>query len=181
MKMLSSLNRLTTEARNSGLYRQAQHRWKQFNEREQRLLQGLGGVCLLAFLYFALWQPSAAAVAKAEQRVAVQQQQLRWVQQSLAKYQALQQQAQSTPQQSQQSTSQRLNAAANTLELTIARMQPQQNGMLITIDEASFATVIDFITLLKSEYSLHVSAADIARLEQPGQVRVRQLLVMDAS
>lgn len=181
MKMPGSLNRLTTQIRSSGLYTQAQQRWKQFNEREQRLIQGLAAVCLLAFLYFVLWQPSAAVVAKAEQRVTAQQQQLRWVQQSLAKYQALQQQTQSSPQQSQQSTSQRLNAAASALELNIARMQPQQNGMLITIDEASFAKVIDFITLLKSEYSLHVSAADIARLDQPGQVRVRQLLVMDAS
>lgn len=160
---------------------QAVARWRNFNEREQRLLTALGGVLGLAVLYFLVWQPSVNAVTQAQQKLAGQQQQLHWVQQSLAKYQALSQQAQTEDSATTQSSTQRLNAAASALELSIARMQPQQDGVLITIDQASFNQVIDFIAALQREYGLHVTIADMARLDEPGQVRVRQLLVMDAS
>lgn len=166
------------------LTQQATARWRAFNEREQRLLAVLAGVLGLALLYFVIWQPSVNAVAQAEQRLSGQQQQLRWVQQSLAKYQALSQAAESDTQQAEQadqSSTQRLNAAATAMELSIARMQPQQNGVLVTIDEADFSQVIDFIASLQRDYGLQVSVADMARLDAPGQVRVRQLLVMDAS
>lgn len=176
---MSVINQLQQRLQNHPLYHQAQQRWQALNEREQRLLRVLSLVLGIALLYFAIWQPSVNAFQQANQRVAAEQQQLSWVQQTLARYQAAKDQA---PQQaaSDESVSQRINAAARALELDIARLQPQQDSVLISIDDADFKQVLELIAQLESRFQLQVETADIAKLDSPGQVRVRQLLVTEA-
>ncbi|WP_404401651.1 type II secretion system protein M [Idiomarina seosinensis] len=157
---------------------QAQQRWQQFNQREQRLLSALAAVLLLALLYFVIWQPSQQLRTEANQRLQAQQQQLNWVQQSLARYQALKSSQDDTAS-AGGSLSQRLNQAAQAQDINLARLQPQGQGMLVSIDEAGFNQVLNFIAQLENQYQMSITTLDIARLEAPGQVRVRQLLVVE--
>lgn len=159
---------------------QAQQRWQQFNQREQRLLSALGAVLLLALLYFVIWQPSQQLRVQAEQRLQAQQQQLNWVRQNIARYQALKS-SQSSTERANGSLSQRLNQAAASHDIALARIQPQGEGMLITIDEAGFNQVLNFVAQLENQYQMSIETLDVARLDNPGQVRVRQLLVVDPS
>lgn len=163
------------------LMQRAQQRWQQFAPREQRLLQVLAAVLGVAVVYFLIWQPSQQARLQAEQRLQAQQQQLLWVQQNIARYQALAARQQERVEPASGSLTQRLNQAAEAQDIRLARMQPQGEGMVVSVDEASFSQVLQLVAQLEQQYQLRVETLDVARLDTPGQVRVRQLLVMDNS
>ncbi|RUO64901.1 type II secretion system protein GspM [Idiomarina ramblicola] len=155
-------------------------RWRQFNQREQSLLAVLAGVLFIALLYFVIWQPSAQAVANAEQKLVAQQQQYQWVQQAIARYKELEES--STQQQSASgSVTQRINRAAAAQDIQIARLQPQGQEYLLSIDDVAFSDLLSFLAELEQQQGLALSAVDIAKLNTPGQVRLRKLLVREAS
>ncbi|MGM0430237.1 MAG: type II secretion system protein GspM [Pseudomonadota bacterium] len=155
-------------------------RWRQFNQREKMLLSVLGGVLFIALLYFAVWQPSAQAVANAERKLGAQQQQYQWVQQAIARYKELE--GKSGQQESASgSVSQRINQAAAAQDIQIARLQPQGQEYLLTVDEVSFSDLVSFLAELEQRQQLVLTSIDIAKLNAPGQVRLRKLLVREAS
>jgi len=155
-------------------------RWNQFNQREQTLLAILTGVLCIALLYFVIWLPSSQAVTNAERQLVAQQQQYQWVQQAIARYKTLEQNA--TQQSSASgSVTQRINRAAAAQDIQIARMQPQGQEYLLTVDEVSFADLLSFLAELEQRQGLALQAVDIAKLNVPGQVRLRKLLVREAS
>ncbi|MDV6315776.1 type II secretion system protein M [Idiomarina sp. HP20-50] len=155
-------------------------RWAQFNQREQRLLAALVGVLFIAILYFFIWQPSHQAVLNAERRLDAQQQQYQWVQQTIARYKQLQ--ANSANQEGASgSVSQRINRAAAAQDIEISRLQPQGEEYLLSVDEVAFSDLLKFLSELEQRQGLALSAVDIAKLNTPGQVRLRKLLVREAS
>ncbi|TDP40172.1 general secretion pathway protein M [Idiomarina aquatica] len=158
-----------------------QQRWAQFAPREQRLLSALAVVLAIAVLYFVIWQPSYQARLNAEQRLQGQQQQLQWVKQNLGRYQARVQSSEASAPQASGSLTQRLNQAADANDIRLARIQPQGEGVVISVDEANFDRVLAFVAQLEQQYQLQISTLDVARLDTPGQVRVRQLLVTESS
>ena len=162
-------------------YRQlAYNRWQQFNSREQRLLSALAIVVGAAFLYFVIWLPSTQAVDQAETQLAAQQNQYQWVQQAIARYKSLEGKA-STNSTVRGSLSQRINQAAAQYDIELARIQPQGEEYLVTVDTVPFNQLLQFMNALESDFGLQLTGADIARLEQPGNVRLRKLLVKDVS
>ncbi|MRJ44777.1 type II secretion system protein M [Idiomarina loihiensis] len=155
-------------------------RWQQFNQREQSLLAVLAGVLFIAFLYFVIWQPSSQAVANAERQLAAQQQQYQWVQQAIARYKKLEESS-SEQQSASASVSQRINRAAAAQDIQIARLQPQGQEYLLSVDEVAFSDLLSFLAELEQRQGLSLKAVDIAKLNTPGQVRLRKLLVSEAS
>lgn len=174
------MNAVTDKLRAHPLWQSLQQRWSQFAPREQRLLTALAAVLAVALLYFVIWQPSQQARLNAEQRLQSQQQQLQWVTQNLARYQALKSAQQTSSNQSAGSLTQRLNQAAEANDISLARIQPQGQGVVISVDEANFDRVLAFVAQLEQQYQLQISTLDVARLDTPGQVRVRQLLVVES-
>ena len=146
-------------------------RWRQFNQREKTLLSVLGGVLFIALLYFAVWQPSAQAVANAERKLEAQQQQYQWVQQAIARYKKL-----------EGKTGQR-ESASGSVSQRINRAAAAQEGQdyLLTVDEVSFSDLVSFLAELEQRQQLVLTSVDIAKLNAPGQVRLRKLLVREAS
>lgn len=155
-------------------------RWNQFNQREQSLLAVLAAVLFIAFLYFVIWQPSTQAVANAERQLAAQQQQYQWVQQAIARYKKLEESS-SQQQSASGSVSQRINRAAAAQDIQIARLQPQGQEYLLSVDEVAFSDLLSFLAELEQRQGLALEAVDIAKLNTPGQVRLRKLLVREAS
>lgn len=155
-------------------------RWEEFNGREKKLLAALALVVSVAFLYFVIWLPSAQSVAQAETRLRAQQEQYQWVQQAIARYKSLNvKNAGNTT--AHGSLSQRINQAATQYDIELARIQPQGEKYLITIDTVAFSQLLEFINALESDFGLQLTGADIAALEQAGNVRLRKLLVKDVS
>lgn len=162
-------------------YRQfAYNRWQQFNTREQRLLGALAVLLGVALLYFAIWLPSFQSVAKAETRLKAQQDQYQWVQQAVARYNTLEGKS-VTSSSVKGSLSQRINQAASQYDIELARIQPQGEEYLITVDTVPFNQLLQFMNALENDFGVQLTGADIARLEQPGKVRLRKLLVKDIS
>lgn len=155
-------------------------RWSQFNQREQSLLAALAGVLFIAFLYFVIWQPSSQAVTNAERQLVAQQQQYQWVQQAIARYKKLEESS-SQQQSASGSVSQRINRAAAAQDIQIARLQPQGEEYLLSVDEVAFSDLLSFLAELEQRQGLALKAVDIAKLNTPGQVRLRKLLVREAS
>lgn len=155
-------------------------RWQQFNQREQSLLAVLAGVLFIAFLYFLIWQPSSQAVASAERQLTAQQQQYQWVQQAIARYKKLEESS-SQQQNASGSVSQRINRAAAAQDIQIARLQPQGQEYLLSVDEVAFSDLLSFLAELEQRQGLALKAVDIAELNTPGQVRLRKLLIREAS
>lgn len=158
----------------------AKQRWRQFNQREQGLLAVLAAVLFIALLYFVIWQPSAQAVASAERKLEAQQKQYQWVQQAIARYKELEESS-AQQQSASGSVTQRINRAAAAHDIQIARLQPQGQEYLLSIDDIAFADLLSFLAELEQQQGLALSAVDIAKLNAPGQVRLRKLLVREAS
>lgn len=158
----------------------AQQRWQRFNTREQRLLSILAAVCFIAALYFLIWQPSYQAVAHAERQLTAQQAQYQWVQQAIARYKQREEQL-DEQQPISGSVTQRINRAAAAKDIQIARLQPQGQAYLLVIDEVMFPDLLSFLVNLEQQQGLVLSAMDITKLKTPGQVRLRKLLVREAS
>lgn len=158
----------------------AKQRWTQFNQREQTLLAVLAGVLFIAILYFFIWQPSYHAVLNAERKLEAQQQQYQWVQHTIARYKALQSSS-ARQDEASGSVSQRINRAAAAQDIQISRLQPQGQEYLLSVDEVAFSDLLQFLAELEQRQGLALTAVDIARLNTPGQVRLRKLLVREAS
>ncbi|MCK7459385.1 type II secretion system protein GspM [Idiomarina aminovorans] len=158
----------------------AKQRWCQFNKREQSWLAVLGGVLCIAVLYFTIWQPGAQAVANAERKLEAQQSQYQWVQQAIARYKKREQNT-AEQQSASGSVVQRINRAAAAQDIQIARLQPQGQEYLLSIDDVAFSDLLSFLAELEQQQGLALSAVDIAKLNTPGQVRLRKLLVREAS
>ena len=77
--------------------------------------------------------------------------------------------------------SQRVNEAAASNKIQIARMQPQNNGLIVSVDETSYQQAMSWLYALEQTYQLQVTTLDLARLDEPGKVRVRQVLVSEKS
>jgi general secretion pathway protein M len=176
-----NMSTLVEKVRTHPLAVNLQQRWVQFAPREQRLLTSLAVVLAIAVLYFVVWQPSYQTRLNAEQRLQGQQQQLQWVKQNLARYQARADSSDTPAAEGSGSLTQRLNQAADANDIRLARIQPQGEGVVISVDEANFDRVLAFVAQLEQQYQLQISTLDVARLDSPGQVRVRQLLVTESS
>ena len=169
---MSRLTPLLQKLTQTPLVQSAQQRWAQLAVREQNLVKGLGAVIIVAIIYFAIWQPTYSAQQLAERRLEGQQQQLLWLREQVARYQSLS----ATQAQSEVSgsLSQRVNEAAASNKIQIARMQPQNNGLIVSVDETSYQQAMSWLYALEQTYQLQVTTLDLARLDEPGKVRVRQ-------
>ncbi|MAF75619.1 MAG: Type II secretory pathway, component PulM [Idiomarinaceae bacterium] len=176
---MSRLTPLLQKIAQTPVVQSAQQRWAQLAVREQNLVKGLGAVIVVAIIYFAIWQPTYSAQQLAERRLEGQQQQLLWLREQVARYQSLS----ATQAQSEVSgsLSQRVNEAAASNKIQIARMQPQNNGLIVSVDETSYQQAMSWLYALEQTYQLQVTTLDLARLDEPGKVRVRQVLVTEKS
>jgi general secretion pathway protein M len=52
---------------------------------------------------------------------------------------------------------------------------------LLSVDEVAFSDLLSFLAELEQRQGLALKAVDIAKLNTPGQVRLRKLLVREAS
>lgn len=178
---MSKLSAMAQTLQQHPLVRSATQYWHNLNQREQRLISALGVVVGIAVLYFLIWQPSYQSRLNAEQQLHAKQQQLSWVKQSLARYQAIKASVDHSTPSNRGSLSQRLSQAAEAADIDLARMQPQGDGLLIAVDETNFNQVLQLVAQLENQYQLQVDILDVAKLDQPGQVRVRRLLVTETS
>lgn len=75
--------------------------------------------------------------------------------------------------------SRRITETARSAGLEIQRLDPQGTALGVTLDDVAFPALVAWINTLNTTADVHVRAAEIARLTEPGIVTAR-LLFEDA-
>jgi general secretion pathway protein M len=74
---------------------------------------------------------------------------------------------------------QRITDYASRNNITITRMQPQSNGLLVVIEQVGFNDLLTMLDTLQASAGLRVDSLDLAEAGSPGMVRVRKLQVSE--
>ncbi|RUO29688.1 type II secretion system protein GspM [Aliidiomarina soli] len=161
---------------------QARLWWQKREPRERQLLVVLAALLVIFIFWYGLWQPLQSNIVRAENRLATQQETLRWVEENAARVEQLRQQSgsQATTSAEQPVRSGELNAfisrTSTEFNLQVSRLQPQSDSLLVVFNDADFDQLLRFIAELESR-AVQVNAVDIAEGDEPGMVRVRRLEV----
>ena len=147
--------------------------WQGLNLREQRLVMGVGAICLLFLLYSLIWQPLNDNVANGKTRLESRQALLTWVTENTARYKSAK--SVGGVKQSSGSLSSIVNRTAERQQLTITRMQPQGEILLVWLDSVPFTQLLLWLESLANNEGLQVQAIDLSQGDNQGEVRVRRL------
>lgn len=159
-------------------------RLQQLSPRERILLSTAGVLLALVCLYLICWRPLQSGLQQRAIQVEAQQQLLQWVRENTGRYQSLQQ-AQGTggSGKTQQqvtitgSLTERMTRLASVLDIELTRLQPQNDSLVIVIDQAPFDALLKLLEATEQQAGLTIEQLDVAPASQPGEVRVRRLQV----
>lgn len=147
--------------------------WNGLNKREQKLVASLSLVVIVFIFYSLVWTPLHENIEKGEQKLQRQQALLTFVIQETAKYAAADKN--NSNQASSGSLSSIINRSANKNDITIARVQPQNNDVQVWIDNVAFEKLLKWLAHLSNNENIHVKAIDLSKSDDEGQVRVKRL------
>lgn len=142
-------------------------------KREQHLVLLLSGVVMVAVVYFMLYQPLADNLANAKQGVVREQQLLNWVDKNAAKIVRLRATSGVSANTNSGSLEQVVNSTARRYKLTINRLQPQSNRLQVTIENAPFTQLLQWVQELQLNYGVMFEIAEFRPQGQPGFVKTR--------
>lgn len=154
-------------------------KWQQLETRERRLVAMMGAAIVIGLFYFAIWSPLHDGVANAQQRVKSQQNNLTWMQRSVA--QVIQSKGQpSKAANTSGSLSQRVSRSANSYQIRLSRIQPQKGDLSIRIDSVEFNAFLSWLQAME-EQGIQAISLDVSKSDKPGTAEIRRLLLRSAS
>lgn len=148
-------------------------KWQALQQREQLLVIAMSVFIVVFIFYWAVWQPLNSNIASQQKKIEKQQEILAWVDKNIALYRS-QRGAKVT---TNQSLTTLVNRAAQQLNISIARMQPQGEELQVTIDEVSFNQLLTLVETLALQSGVYVNVIDVSPTDKSGVVRVRRLLL----
>ena len=142
------------------------------SEREQKLVSAAAIVAILLIFYFAVWSPISSATA--EQKIAVESDKklLSWVQEQSNRANILRQSSNSTS--FSGSLTQVVNQTTRGTDIDIARMQPQGEELMVSIDQVIFNEFIKWLSVLENR-GVVIIQSDVSEDDSLGYVQVRRL------
>jgi general secretion pathway protein M len=150
-------------------------RYANLTEREQWLVKIVGVSVTIALLYSMIWSPLVTAVEKSERTLKSQQNVLQTMQKDSKR--AMQLKASGSRNTSLSgSLAQAVNGTANTLSVSISRMQPQGEELIVWVDEAPFDSLLAWFQAMESR-GVRILDADVIETNKPGLIKVRRLQV----
>ena len=147
-------------------------KYRQLNEREQRLVLISGVVLIIALFYWVIWQPLSNSREQQQPRLESQSELLLWVQENAVRAQQLRRTSGNKV--FSGSLPQAVNTSSARFNIAIARMQPQDDEIQVTVDEAPFNDVLGWLQNME-EMGILILQADLAEGNAPGMVRIRRL------
>ncbi|MEG3765538.1 type II secretion system protein M [Alteromonas sp. 14N.309.X.WAT.G.H12] len=147
-------------------------KYKELSEREQRLTLLTAVVVAIALFYWLVWQPLSTGVVQETARLESQQALLTWVKEQSNRAQQLRRSSGKTV--FTGSLAQGVNNTAERFNIAIARMQPQDDELQVTVDEVPFNAVLDWLQAMEA-MGIRIIQADFAEGDDPGKVKIRRL------
>lgn len=148
-------------------------RFTELSEREQKLVLLSAVVVIVAIIYFAIYAPLQNSIVQGKTKLNAQKEALTWVTQNANKAIQLKQSG-SGPDSYKGSLPQAVNQTATRQNISITRMQPQSDDILIWVDSADFNSVINWLQALEN-MGIKITEADIAEGDGSGTVKIRRL------
>lgn len=143
------------------------------NESEQRLLV-IFAVTVLLFGIVSVYLSVANGLADTEKKLSRQLELNSWAEQQIAIIKQSQGNGRATD--NSGSMTQVINTSARRFNITLARLQPQQNNYVkVGLEDVNFNQLMQWLTQLQNTYSIRAANIDISKTETQGIVRVRRL------
>lgn len=146
----------------------------QLNKREQQMLTLAAIVAIALLIYILLWAPVKEQLNKQRQALANERNLLTWVEEQSQRAYKLRQS--SSTKQFTGSLTQLVNQSTRRLNISVSRMQPQNDNLQLSIDLIEFDRLLTWL-LEVEQNGVQVLQSDITETEQPGLVQVRRLLL----
>ena len=147
--------------------------WRSLKEQEQQLVVVAGVIFVIFILVMGVFRPLNAAIEKAEQDTIKQQELLAWVDESIVKLKA----SGSARVANDRSLSQIVNSTRNRYQITISKMQPNDNSLRLTIDSVEFNKLVEWLDELVNSQGVLIENLDISKDDKSGFVRVSRLVL----
>jgi general secretion pathway protein M len=148
-------------------------RFRQLSDREQKLTLLSVVVVIVGMFYWGVWAPLQQGLEQERQRARQQTELLQWVEQTAETAGQLRASAVNGKQFSG-SLAQAVNNTAGRHNITIARMQPQDDTLQVWIDDVNFNQLLAWVNTLENQ-GVIVLQADFTEGSAPGLVSVRRL------
>ena len=147
--------------------------WRSLKEQEQQLVMIAGAVFVIFVLVMGIFRPLNNAIEKAEQDNIKQQELLAWVDESIIKLKA----SGSARVTNDRSLSQIVNSTRNRYQITISKMQPNDNSLRLTIDSVEFNKLVEWLDELVNSQGVLIENLDLSKDDKSGFVRVSRLVL----
>ncbi|MBT1451400.1 type II secretion system protein M [Glaciecola sp. XM2] len=152
---------------------QAAKNWlNQLSPRERVLVYIAAGVTVIVLFYFLLWAPLNNALKTQSLALENDQKLLLWVQEQSARAQLLRSSGQVN--QFNGSLTQLVNQTTRAANISVSRMQPQDDELQIWIDRVEFNTLMQWLNGLEQR-GVVVLQSDFSQTTDDGFVQVRRL------
>ncbi|BDF95918.1 MULTISPECIES: type II secretion system protein GspM [Pseudoalteromonas] len=147
--------------------------WHSLKEQEQQLVMVAGVIFVIFILVMGIFRPLNNAIAEAEKNQVKQQELLTWVDSSIVKLKA----GNARTVTSSQNLSQIVNATRGRYNITISKMQPNDESLRLTIDSVQFNKLVEWLDELVNTKGVLIENLDLSRDDKPGYVRVSRLVL----
>jgi general secretion pathway protein M len=147
--------------------------WRSLKEQEQQLVMIAGAVFVIFVLVMGIFRPLNNAIEKAEQDNIKQQELLAWVDESIIKLKA----SGSARVTNDRSLSQIVNSTRSRYQITISKMQPNDNSLRLTIDSVEFNKLVEWLDELVNSQGVLIENLDLSKDDKSGFVRVSRLVL----
>lgn len=146
--------------------------FKDLSEREQKLVVLASVVAIIGIFYFAIWSPLSSALEKQRSVVANDRAELAWVKEQANRAAILRQSSNKTT--FSGSLTQVVNQTTRSANIPIARMQPQGDELVVTLDEVIFNDFLRWLDILESR-GVVIIQSDVSEINEKGFVQVQRL------
>lgn len=140
--------------------------------REQKLVAAAGIVAIVGIFYFAIWSPMTSALE--DQKLALQgeKQLLSWVNEQSGRATILRQSSNKTA--FEGSLTQVVNQTTRSANIPVARMQPQGDELVVSLDQVVFNDFLRWLDVLEKR-GVVILQSDVSEVDEQGFVQVRRL------
>ncbi|MFC4698620.1 type II secretion system protein GspM [Glaciecola siphonariae] len=152
---------------------QAVKQWfLQLSERERVLVLAASGVSLIVLFYYLLWAPLNNALDTQHAGLEADRKLLVWVQEQSSRAKLLQSTGQVT--RFSGSLTQLVNQTTRSANISVSRLQPQDDELQVWIDEVPFNALMQWLADLEQR-GVVILQSDFSETNKDGLVQVRRL------
>ncbi|OFA31861.1 general secretion pathway protein GspM [Glaciecola punicea] len=140
--------------------------------REQKLVIVAAAVAIIGIFYFAIWSPLTSALETQGLALNSEKQLLTWVNEQSGRAIVLRQSSNKTS--FNGSLTQVVNQTTRSANIPVARMQPQGEELVVSLDQVVFNDFLRWLNVLEKR-GVVILQSDVSEVDEQGFVQVRRL------